>query len=79
VRAVVAGQDGIYHRIDAQREEWIVDIEGATIAISLTAEPGTSEADLDEAHAIIDSMRTEPTETGFRIVFTLTTDDWDSG
>jgi hypothetical protein len=79
VRAVVAGQDGIYHRIDAQREEWIVDIEGATIAISLTAEPGTSKADLDEAHAIIDSMRTEPTETGFRIVFTLTTDDWDSG
>jgi hypothetical protein len=79
VRVTVAGHDGTYHRIDAQREQWIVNIEAATIDISLTAEPGTSEADLDEAHAIIDSMRTEPTETGFRIVFTLTTDDWDSG
>lgn len=79
VRVTVAGHDGIYRRIDARREEWIVDIEGATVGISLTAEPGTNEADLDEAHAIIDSMRTEATDVGFRIVFTLTTGDWDSG
>lgn len=79
VRVTVAGHDGIYRRIDSRREEWIVDIEGATVAISLTAEFGTSEADLDEAQAIIDSMRTEPTATGFRILFTLATDDWDSG
>lgn len=81
VRVTVAGHDGIYRRIDAQREEWIVDIEGTTIAISLTAKIGTTDADLDEAHAIIDSMRTEPMDTdlGFRIVFTLMTDDWDSG
>ena len=45
------------------------------------AEPGTSEADLAEAHAIIDSMRTEANDSryGFRLVFTITTNDWDSG
>jgi hypothetical protein len=77
----VAGHDGIYRRIDAQREEWVVDIEGTTIAIRLTARPGTSQADLDEAHAIIDSIRTEPKDNhlGFRLVFRITTDDWDSG
>jgi hypothetical protein len=77
----VAGHDGIYRRIDAQREEWIVDIEGTTISIQLTARPRTSQVELDEAHAIIDSMRTEPRDTdlGFRLVFTLTTNDWDSG
>jgi hypothetical protein len=77
----VAGHDGIYRRIGAGYEEWIVDIEGTTISIHLTAEPGTSEADLAEAHAIIDSMRTEPRDNdlGFRLVFTLTTNDWDSG
>ena len=77
----VAGHDGIHRRVDASREEWIVDIEGTTIVIRLKAEPGTSQADLAEAHAIIDSMRTEPVDNrfGFRLVFTLSTDDWDSG
>ncbi len=77
----VAGHDGIYRRIDARLEEWIVDIEGTTIAIRLKARPGTSPADLAEAHAIIGSMRTEPrdNDVGFRLVFTLTTNDWDSG
>jgi len=79
--ATIAGHDGLYRRIDAQQEEWMVDIEGTTIAIHLSAEPGTSQIELDEAHAIIDSMRTESRNTnlGFRLVFTLTTDDWDSG
>ena len=77
----VAGHDGIYRRIDPRNEWWIVDIEGTTIAIRLAAEPGTSQADLAEAYTIIGSMRTEPwdNDRGFRLVFTLTTDDWDSG
>ncbi|HEY6567688.1 MAG TPA: hypothetical protein VI341_09230 [Actinomycetota bacterium] len=79
--ATVAGHDGIYARIDPRRERWIVDIEGTTIAIRLEARPGTSQSDLAEAHAIIESIRTEPRDNdlGFRLVFTLTTDDWDSG
>jgi hypothetical protein len=77
----VAGHSGMYRRIDAQQEEWIVDIEGTTIAIRFTARPGTSQAELAEAYAIIGSMRTEPQDTdlGFRLVFTLTTNNWDSG
>jgi hypothetical protein len=77
----VAGHDGIHRRIDARLEEWIVDIEGTTIAIQLEARPGTSPTDLAEAHTIIESMRTEPQDNdiGFRLVFTLTTNDWDSG
>lgn len=81
----VAGHEGIYRRIDPghgdQQEEWIVDIDGATISILLTAARRTSESDLAEAHAIIQSMRTEPQDNdlGFRLVFTLATNDWDSG
>jgi hypothetical protein len=79
--ATVAGHDGLHRRIDAQRKEWIVDIEGTTIAIRLNVRPAASQADLDDAHAIIGSMRTEPRDNdlGFRLVFTLTTNDWDSG
>jgi hypothetical protein len=79
--ATVAGHDGYYRRTDALREEWMVEIEGTAIVITLATEPGTSQIELDEAHAIIDSMRTETRNTnlGFRLVFTLTTDDWDSG
>jgi hypothetical protein len=77
----VAGHDGTYRRIDAGHEEWIADIEGTTIAIRLEARPSASAADLADAHAIIASMRTDPQDNavGFRVVFTLTTDDWDSG
>lgn len=77
----IAGYDGVYRRLDALREDWIVEIEGTTITIQLSAQPGTSEAELAEAHAIIDSMRTEPRDNdlGFRLLFTLTTGDWDSG
>ena len=74
----VAGHNGMYRRIDAQQEEWIVDIGGKTITIRFTARPGTSQAELAEAYAIIGSMRTE-VPGGFRLVFRLTTDDWDSG
>lgn len=77
----VAGHDGLHRRVDARTEEWIVGIQGTTIAIRLEARPGASDADRAEAHAIIDSMRTEPQDTklGFRLVFRLMTDDWDSG
>jgi len=78
---VVAGHDGIYQRTDAQHEQWIVDIEGTTTIIELKAKPDTSRADLSEAHAIIDSMRIEPDNNslGFSLVFTIKTNDWDSG
>ncbi len=78
----VAGHDGTYRRLGtAGSEKWVVDIEGITIAIILEARSGTSQADLAEAHAIIDSMHAEPINNnlGFRLVFTLTTDNWDSG
>jgi hypothetical protein len=77
----VAGHDGLYRRIDARTEEWIVPVGSTALAIRLEAAQGTSAADLAEAHAIIESMGTEPRDTklGFRLVFTLETDDWDSG
>ena len=77
----VAGHDAMYRRIDAEREEWIVDILGTRIAIRLESRPGTSQADLADAYAIIGSMRTEPqaNDLGFRLVFALTTNEWDSG
>lgn len=77
----VAGHEGRYRRIGARAEEWIVEIEGSTIAVRLSTRPGTSQTELDEAHAMIGSMRTQErrTELGFRLVFRVTTDDWDSG
>jgi hypothetical protein len=77
----VAGHDAIHRQIGSRNEVWIVDIDGARITISLETQVGTSEADLAEAHGIIDSMYTEERDggPGFRLVFTLTTDDWDSG
>ena len=72
---------GCTERISARLEQWIVAIEGTTVAIKLESRPGVSKADLAEAHAIIESMRTEPRDNdlGFMLVFTLATDDWDSG
>jgi hypothetical protein len=91
----IAGHSGLYRRVVEPEpsfaldfklgfEEWIVEIDGVVVAIRLYAKPGTSEADLADAHAIIDSMRYELRETGqptqgFRLVFTLTTGYWDSG
>jgi hypothetical protein len=79
--ATVAGRDGTYRRIDDRSEEWFVEIDGTPITIRLDAEPGTSEADLADAHAIIASMYAEPSDgpLGFRLVFRLTNDEWDSG
>jgi hypothetical protein len=89
----IAGHSGLYRRIVEPEpsfaldgklgvEEWIVEIDGVVVAIRLYAKQGTSEADLADAHAIIDSMRYERTgqpTRGFRLIFTLTTEHWDSG
>jgi hypothetical protein len=77
----LGGHDGIYRRIDGLEAEWIADIEGRTATIRLTAEPGTSQTVLEEAHAIIDSIRVESKDDdpGFRLIFTLSTGNWDSG
>jgi sugar lactone lactonase YvrE len=77
----VAGHDGLYRRVDALHEEWIVQIEGMTMRILLEARPGTSQLDLADAHAIIDSMRAQPEDSGvgLPLVFELTMNDWDSG
>jgi hypothetical protein len=76
----LAELDAIYQRTGTG-EHWFVDIDGTMIAIRLEAAAGTSESDLADAHAIIESMRVERRKTalGFRLVFRLTTDDWDSG
>lgn len=78
---VAVGQDGIYRRTDARREEWRVDAGGTTIVVELKAKPGTSRADLAEAHAVVESMHTEPDTNylGYKLVFMLTSNDWDSG
>ena len=82
----VAGHAGIYQLIDWGRvvpltEKWLFEVEQTLISIELTAKSGTSPSDLAEAHAIIASMWTEPhdNDLGFRLVFRLVTDDWDSG
>jgi hypothetical protein len=77
----VAGHAGIYRRIDDRRERWTVDIAEATISIRLKAEPGASPSDLADARAIIASMRAEPQDNylGFRLVFILANNQWDSG
>ena len=54
----VAGHDALYRRTGPGTEEWIVGIQATTLAIGLEAEPGASDADVAEAHAIIKSMRT---------------------
>ena len=78
--ASVAGHEARYRRIDDRSEEWLVDINGKTVAIRVV-QRGESEAGLAEAYAIVDSMHTEPADNalGFHLVFRLTTNDWDSG
>jgi hypothetical protein len=77
----VAGRPGRYRQIGGGRERWMVDVDGTVVSITLTAVSGTSDEELAEARAIVDSMRTDAHDTalGFRIIFTLVTDDWDSG
>lgn len=88
----VAGYEGTYRRVvgagslagwmdGLPSEEWMVNIQGTTVTITLIEEPRARESELAEAHEIIESIRMEPqdNELGFRLDFTLTTNTWDSG
>jgi hypothetical protein len=87
----LAGYEGTYRRFimdDGQggytsgpSEEWMVDIRGTTVTITLTAEPKALETELAEAHEIIGSLSMDPQDNdlGFRLIFTLPTGAWDSG
>ena len=59
----------------------MVDIQGTPITITLAADPRTPPAELAEAYAIIGSMYVDPQDNrlAFRLIFTLTTNTWDSG
>ena len=73
--------DPITARPRASCERWMVDIEGTTVTVKLCARPGAPADQIREAHDIIESIRVEPRDSqlGFRLVFSLTTDSWDSG
>ena len=77
----VAGRAARYRRTGPREEQWRVEIHGTTLDIALTTRVGTSEVELDEAHGIVGSLRPQrrDTDLGFRLVFRLVTDDWDSG
>lgn len=89
----VAEHEGTYRRFltdhghwrylgkGGRAEEWMVDVQGTTVTFLLLAKPGAPEAELAEAHEVIDSIRVEAqdNELGFRLLFTLATDTWDSG
>ena len=84
----VAGCEGTYQSFNGEVmgrrgawEQWMVDIQGTTVTISLTAGPEASETEVAEAHEIIGSIRAQPRDDtfGFRLLFTLTTGTWDSG
>jgi hypothetical protein len=93
VEATIAGRYGWYRRVaepqpsswlDPYRlaEEWVFQTDGVWVAVRLWAKPNPSDAGLADAHAIIDSLRYEHTgrpTRGFRLIFTLTNGDWDSG
>ncbi len=80
----VAGHDGTYRLgptdADGVRTEvWTADMEGTQLVITLVAERVVTEAELAEAHAIVDSIHAEPWDNpvGFRLIFTLPA-GWDS-
>ena len=90
----VAGCEAIYRRFDGGEdslsgdfaeggtvEEWMVDIQGTTVTISIAAKSGAPEAEVAEAQEIVQSIRAEPQDSvlGFRLLFTLKTNTWDSG
>ena len=80
----VAGYDGTYQELPTGRdgvrtEIWLVDIDGTRVTFTVEAQPGTTAAELAEAHAILGSIRSEPTDGArIRLTFTLPK-GWDSG
>ena len=92
----VAGCEATYRRFDAEEggentvsylaeggtvEEWMVDIQGTTVTISIAAQPGAPADEVAEARQIVESILAEPQDTplGFRLILTLETNTWDSG
>jgi len=88
-RVTVFGYEGSYRRYagnlyptgpGASCERWMVDIQGTTVTIDLCARPGAPAEEIAEAREIIESMRVETfNRTYWRLLFTLTTNTWDSG
>ncbi len=91
-QVTVAGYEGTHRRFIEENsptgwmnglptEEWMVDIRGTTVTILLLAQPGARRPELADAHAIVGSIRAEAQENrlGFRLDFTLTNNEWDSG
>lgn len=67
------GPDGV------RTELWTADFGNRRVTIKVEAQPDTTPAELAEAHVVIKSIRSEPTDTSaFRLTFTLP-DGWDSG
>jgi hypothetical protein len=59
---------------------WLMEIEGATIAIRVESSADTVDSDVAEALAIIASMRVEPDRNAFGFMLTfLSPGGWDSG
>jgi hypothetical protein len=77
----IAGQEGLHRQVNPFEETWRFELAGTPMEISLTTEPKTKKAAIDEARAIIASIYPEERDNqlGWRLVFTLTTNDWDSG
>ena len=79
----VFGYEGTYRLITSKgrtREEWMVDIRGTTVTLGVFEQRKSPQTELAEAHEIIESIRVEaPAESdalGFRLIFTLTTNNW---
>jgi hypothetical protein len=81
IAVTVDGYQGTYEQLPVvagiRTELWKVDIEDSRVVITVQAQPSSTEAELAEAHAIIESIRIERSETpaGFRLIFTLP-DGW---
>ena len=77
----VAGRPGAHRQLNEFQDVWRVEIHGTALEIRLTTRPDTNHSEIEEGRAIVASMYTEkrPTELGWRLVFILTTNDWDSG
>jgi hypothetical protein len=78
--ATVAGCEGTYFVDELGDEWWMVDIQGTTVMIIV--EPGGApKPEVDEAHEIVESIIAVPHDNayGFQLLFTLTTNTWDSG
>lgn len=65
---------------DARFQAWIMSVAGTRVVIVVKSYPDTAPARLEEAEEIVDSIYSEPRDTGagYRLVFELPA-GWDSG